>query len=123
VLPLDDRQALRFTPEVAGRPTLIKGNSQLLFAGMGRLSENSVVDDTFTARRPPQSASRLAAAAAVADRGRIGVGRPDGRRPSLLTFVAGPLGLLYFLLERGLRRPMPYPFDQPRAKKSGRHRQ
>jgi hypothetical protein len=41
----------------------------------------------------------------------------------LLTFVAGPPGLLYFLLERGLRRPMPYPFDQPRAKKSGRHRQ
>jgi arylsulfatase A-like enzyme len=44
VLPLDDRQAERFIPEVAGRPTLIKGNSQLLFAGMGRLSENSVVD-------------------------------------------------------------------------------
>ena len=45
------------------------------------------------------------------------------RLPLLLTFVAGPLGLLYFLLQRGLRRPMPYPFDQPRAKKSGRHRQ
>ena len=30
-------------PEIAGRPTLIQGNSQLLFAGMGRLSENSVV--------------------------------------------------------------------------------
>jgi hypothetical protein len=44
VLPLDDRQAERFIPEVAGRPTLIKGNSQMLFAGMGRLSENSVVD-------------------------------------------------------------------------------
>ena len=27
----------------AGRPTLIRGNSQLFFAGMGRLSENSVV--------------------------------------------------------------------------------
>ena len=45
------------------------------------------------------------------------------RLPLLLTFVAGPLGLLYFLLQRGLRRPMPYPFDQPRAKKSGRYRQ
>ena len=32
------------TPTLAGRPALIKGNSQLLFAGMGRLSENSVVD-------------------------------------------------------------------------------
>jgi arylsulfatase A-like enzyme len=43
VLPLDDRQIERALPEVAGRPTLIQGNSQLLFAGMGRLSENSVV--------------------------------------------------------------------------------
>ena len=39
------------------------------------------------------------------------------RAPLLLTFVAGPLGLLYFLLQRGLRRPMPYPFDQSRTKK------
>jgi arylsulfatase len=44
VLPLDDRQVERVLPEVAGRPTLIKGNSQLLFAGMGRLSENSIVN-------------------------------------------------------------------------------
>ena len=33
----------RATPEIAGRPTLIQGNSQLFFPGMGRLSENSVV--------------------------------------------------------------------------------
>ncbi len=44
MLPLDDRQAERFIPDVAGRPTLIKGNTQLLVGGMGRLSENSVVD-------------------------------------------------------------------------------
>ena len=44
VLPLDDRQIERFIPEQAGRPTLIKGNTQLLFGGMGRLSESSVVD-------------------------------------------------------------------------------
>jgi arylsulfatase len=44
VLPLDDRQIERINPVLAGRPSLIKGNSQLLFAGMGRLSENSVVD-------------------------------------------------------------------------------
>jgi arylsulfatase A-like enzyme len=44
VLPLDDRQIERANAETAGRPTLIKGNTQLLFAGMGRLSENSVVD-------------------------------------------------------------------------------
>jgi hypothetical protein len=44
VLPLDDRQIERIIPTSAGRPALIKGNSQLLFGGMGRLSENSVVD-------------------------------------------------------------------------------
>jgi arylsulfatase A-like enzyme len=43
VLPLDDRSAERIEPSMAGRPTLIRGNSQLFFAGMGRLSENSVV--------------------------------------------------------------------------------
>jgi arylsulfatase A-like enzyme len=43
VLPLDDRVAERLLPETAGRPTLIKGNRQLLFGGMGRLSESSVV--------------------------------------------------------------------------------
>ena len=43
VLPLDDRTAERMDPEMAGRPTLIRGTSQLFFPGMGRLSENSVV--------------------------------------------------------------------------------
>ncbi|HEY7704775.1 MAG TPA: arylsulfatase [Acidimicrobiia bacterium] len=43
VLPLDDRRVERFNPEMAGRPVLIKGNSQILFGGMGRLTENSVV--------------------------------------------------------------------------------
>jgi arylsulfatase len=43
VLPLDDRRVERFIPEMAGRPSLIRGDSQLLFAGMGRLSENSVL--------------------------------------------------------------------------------
>lgn len=43
VLPLDDRRVERFSPEMAGRPALIKGTSQLLFSGMGRLSENSVI--------------------------------------------------------------------------------
>ena len=44
VLPLDDRRIERFNADLAGRPQLVKGNSQLLFGGMGRLSENSVLD-------------------------------------------------------------------------------
>jgi arylsulfatase len=43
VLPLDDRRVERFNADLAGRPTLIKGKTQLLFGGMGRLSENSVL--------------------------------------------------------------------------------
>ena len=42
-LPLDDRRSERFDPDRAGRPQLIKGNTQILYGGMGRLSENSVV--------------------------------------------------------------------------------
>ncbi len=43
-LPLDDRRAERFDPDRAGRPQLIKGRSQILYGGMGRLSESSVVN-------------------------------------------------------------------------------
>jgi arylsulfatase len=43
VVPMDDRTSERLEPSMAGRPTLIRGNSQLFFPGMGRLSENSVV--------------------------------------------------------------------------------
>ena len=43
VLPLDDRRFERFNPDIAGRPQLVTGTSQLLFGGMGRLSENSVI--------------------------------------------------------------------------------
>ncbi len=43
VLPLDDRRYERFDPDLAGRPKLVRGTSQLLFGRMGRLSENSVV--------------------------------------------------------------------------------
>ncbi len=44
VLPLDDRRIERFNPDLAGRPTLVKGNSQLLFGGMGRLTESSLLN-------------------------------------------------------------------------------
>lgn len=44
VLPLDDRFIERANPELAGRPQLVKGTRQLLFGGMGRLSESSIVN-------------------------------------------------------------------------------
>ncbi|WP_402462568.1 arylsulfatase [Isoptericola aurantiacus] len=44
VLPMDDRSGERLDPEQAGRPVLVRGSSQLFFPGMGRLSENSVLN-------------------------------------------------------------------------------
>jgi arylsulfatase len=43
VLPLDDRFVERNLPDVAGRPQLVRGTSQLLFAGAGRLTEAAVI--------------------------------------------------------------------------------
>ncbi|MFX1262383.1 MAG: arylsulfatase [Promethearchaeota archaeon] len=42
VLPMDDRLE-RLNADLAGRPQLVRGNSQLLFGGMGRLTEHSVI--------------------------------------------------------------------------------
>ena len=44
VLPLDDRRVERFNSDLAGRPLLVRGTSQIMFGGMGRLSENSVIN-------------------------------------------------------------------------------
>jgi len=44
VLPLDDNIGARMNSDLAGRPVLIKGKSQILFGSMGRLSENSVLN-------------------------------------------------------------------------------
>jgi hypothetical protein len=44
VLPLDDRRIERFNSDLAGRPVLVKGNTQLLFGGMGRLTEASILN-------------------------------------------------------------------------------
>jgi len=44
VLPIDDRMAERANADLAGRPQLVRGNRQILFGGMGRLTENSIVN-------------------------------------------------------------------------------
>jgi hypothetical protein len=44
VLPMDDRSAERFNSDLAGRPALIRGNTQVLAAGMGGLNENGIVN-------------------------------------------------------------------------------
>jgi arylsulfatase len=44
VLPLDDRRIERFNSDLAGRPQLISGDTQLIFGSMSRLTENSVLN-------------------------------------------------------------------------------
>src|SRR5262245_62736457 len=44
VFPLDDRKAERANPDLAGRPSVVHGNTQLLFTGMRRIQENAVIN-------------------------------------------------------------------------------
>jgi hypothetical protein len=44
VFPLDDRKAERANPDIAGRPAVVRGNTQLLFPGMRRIQENAVIN-------------------------------------------------------------------------------
>jgi arylsulfatase len=44
VLPIDDRLIEKMNPDTAGRPVLISGKTQILFGGMGHLSENCVLN-------------------------------------------------------------------------------
>jgi len=44
VFPLDDRKAERANADIAGRPQVVRGSSQLLFPGMRRLSENTAIN-------------------------------------------------------------------------------
>src|SRR5262245_22753535 len=43
VFPLDDRKGERANPDFAGRPVVVQGNTQLLFPGMRRVQENTVI--------------------------------------------------------------------------------
>ncbi len=44
VFPMDDRLAERFNTDLAGRPVLVRGTSQVLANGMGGLNENGLIN-------------------------------------------------------------------------------
>ena len=102
MLPLDDRtrRAAR-TAELAGRPTLIRGNSQLFFPGMGRLSENSVVsikNKSFSVTAEVDVPDGGADGVIIAQGGRFGgwaVYAKDGKAK----FVYNVLGIQEFATE------------------------
>jgi arylsulfatase len=98
VLPLDDRGIERAVPEIAGRPTLIQGHRQLLFAGMGRLSENSVVNiknKSFSVTANVAVPDGGAQGTIIAQGGRFG-GWALYAHDGLATFVYNVLGIHEF---------------------------
>jgi arylsulfatase len=100
VLPLDDRGIERAIPEIAGRPTLIHGNSQLLFPGMGRLSENSVVNiknKSFSVTANIEVADGGAEGTIIAQGGRFG-GWSVYARGGVAKFVYNVLGINEFAI-------------------------
>ncbi|MGW2093010.1 arylsulfatase [Promicromonospora sukumoe] len=95
VLPMDDRTGERLNPDLAGRPTLVRGDSQIFFPGMGRLSENSVVNvknKSFAVTAEVDVAEGPTSGVLVAQGGRFGgwcVHTTGGR----LTFTYNVLGI------------------------------
>jgi len=107
VIPLDDRGAERLEPSLAGRPTLIRGNSQLFFPGMGRLSENSVVsikNKSFSVTADVETADDETSGVIIAQGGRFG-GWALYAKGGKAKFVYNVLGIHQFPVEA--ERPIP----------------
>jgi arylsulfatase A-like enzyme len=107
VLPLDDRTAERLNADIAGRPQLVRGTSQMLFGGMGRLSESSVLNiknKSFSITAEIKVPDSGAEGPIVAQGGRFGgwaLYAKDGRG----AFVYNVLGLQLFVTEAEKRIP------------------
>jgi arylsulfatase A-like enzyme len=98
VLPLDDRTAERANADIAGRPTLIRGNSQQFFPGMGRLSENSVVsikNKSFSVTADVEVPESGAEGVIIAQGGRFG-GWALYTKDGVAKFVYNVLGIQEF---------------------------
>jgi arylsulfatase A-like enzyme len=107
VLPIDDRTGDRLNPELAGRPTLIRGNSQMFFAGMGRLSESSVVsikNKSFSVTAEIDVPDGGADGVIIAQGGRFG-GWSLYAEGGTATFVYNVLGIQHFTV--AATKPIP----------------
>jgi len=114
VIPLDDRGAERLEPSLAGRPTLIRGTSQLFFPGMGRLSENSVVsikNRSFSVTADIEIRADEANGVIIAQGGRFG-GWALYAKGGKMKFVYNVLGIRHFSVEA--ESPLPTGSQQVR---------
>jgi arylsulfatase len=101
VVPMDDRGAERLNAELAGRPTLIRGNSQIFFTGMGRLSENSVVsikNKSFSVTAEVEIGSKPVNGVIIAQGGKFG-GWSVYFKEGKLKFIYNVIGIHYFPTE------------------------
>lgn len=101
VLPMDDRTGERLNPDLAGRPQLIRGNSQLFFGHMGRLSENSVVNiknKSFSVTAELAVPAKGAEGVIIAQGGKFG-GWSLYAKGSKAKFVYNVLGIHEFPIE------------------------
>jgi arylsulfatase A-like enzyme len=115
VLPLDDRTGARLDPAQAGRPTLIHGNSQQFYPGMGRLSESSVVsikNRSFSVTAEIQVPDAGAEGVIIAQGGRFG-GWAFYATGGTAKFVYNVLGIQSFTVEA--TQPIPPGKHQVRA--------
>jgi arylsulfatase A-like enzyme len=106
VLPIDDRAAERMNPDLAGRPQLSKGSSQLFFPGMKRLSENSVIsikNKSFSVTAQIDAPDK-AEGVFIAQGGHFG-GWAFYAKDGIAKFVYNVLGLAEFITEA--TRPIP----------------
>ncbi len=101
VLPLDDRQVERIDSATAGRPSLIRGDSQIFFAGMGRLSENSVINiknKSFSITAEVEVQDKPASGVIIAQGGKFG-GWSVYAKEGKLKFAYNVLGIQEFYTE------------------------
>jgi arylsulfatase len=107
VLPLDDRTAERLNADIAGRPQLVHGTSQMLLGGMGRLSESSVLNiknKSFSITAELEVPDAGAEGPIVAQGGRFG-GWGLYAKCGRAVFVYNVLGLQLFVTEA--EKPIP----------------
>jgi arylsulfatase A-like enzyme len=101
VLPLDDRRVERFNSDLAGRPTLIKGKTQMLFGGMGRLPEGVVLNlknKSHAVTAEVEIPANGASGVIVTQGGRYG-GWSFYAHEGRLKYVYNCLGLKFFVTE------------------------
>ncbi len=100
-LPLDDRQVERIDPATAGRPSLIRGNKQMFFQGMGRLSENSVINiknRSYSITAEVEIGDKPANGVIIAQGGRFG-GWSVYAKEGKLKYAYNVLGINLFTVE------------------------